>query len=85
MKSFLLAIMAIALLVGAVILPTTIFAADVETAPVDEVVDADVAKIPAALTKAQEDEFTEKALSDKRVTDSIAEKAYHPVGVGFYT
>lgn len=77
MKPYLLVIVASIVLLGGFILPATIFAA-----PADN---SDAAKLPPALTKAQEDAFMQRALLDRSVQDRIAGKEFEGVGVGFFT
>ncbi|WP_415282725.1 hypothetical protein [Candidatus Nitrososphaera sp. FF02] len=77
MKFHVLAILVSVVLLGGFVLPATISAA-----PSDN---SDAAKIPSPLTKTQEEAFTNMALSDKSVRDSIGGKDFEGVGVGFFT
>ncbi|MEM2761015.1 MAG: hypothetical protein QXU32_13110 [Nitrososphaerales archaeon] len=45
----------------------------------------DARKLPAPLTKAEEDELSKLALSAPEVKEKIKGKDYEPVGVGFFT
>lgn len=72
-----LAIVVSVVLLGGFILPATISATPDYN--------SDAAKLPSPLTKTQEEAFTNTALSDKSVQDSIGGKEFEDVGVGFFT